>query len=171
MSANYNSIISSGQSSKKPTKTPNKTPLRLVSNSAKKKTPTTLTHDRYIPNRTSSNLEQSYHLLVSGKDQENINNKSINENIQDKFKRKLLNDTTQGAMNDKAKILNLHSKQPEPDQVFADNMKILYNSSFMNNSFKKNLIRHIQTSPDRILDAPELLDDFCKYIFFVNFIF
>lgn len=162
LSANYSSIISSGQQNNKmPTKTPNKTPLRL--NSAKKKTPTTLTHDRYIPNRTSSNLEQSYHLLVSGKDQENVD-KSINENIiQDHFKRKLLNDTSNGALSDKAKILNLHSKQPDSDQVFADNMKILYNSSLMNNSFKKSLIRNIQTSPERILDAPELLDDFCKY--------
>lgn len=153
-SVNYNSIISS--SSKKPTKTPNKTPLRL--NSAKKKTPNTLTHDRYIPNRTSSNLEQSYHLLVSGKDQENLRNS--NDNIQDHFKRKLLNEVSG---NDKAKILNLHSKQPEPDQVFADNMKSLYNSSIMNNSFKKNHIRHIQTSAEKILDAPSFFDDFCNY--------
>lgn len=156
LSANYNSIISSGQSSKKPTKTPSKTPLRL--SSAKKKTPNTLTNDRYIPNRTASNLEQSYHLLVSGSDQENLNKKSSNDNVSDHFKRRLLSDANHTA--DKAKVLNLHSKQPEPDQVFADNMKLLYNSSLTNSAYKKTTIRHIQSTPDKILDAPAILNDF-----------
>ena len=128
--------------------------------SAKKKTPNTLTNDRYIPNRTSSNLEQSYHLLVSGSDQENLK-KNSNDSIHDHFKRRLLTDASQI---DKAKVLNLHSKQLEPDQVFADNMKLLYNSSITNSAYKKNTIRHIQSTPDKILDAPSILNDFCKNI-------
>jgi cell division cycle protein 20 (cofactor of APC complex) len=161
--SNYNNIISSDKHSKTlSSKTPNKTPLRLSSN--KKRTPNTMTNDRYIPNRTSSNMEASFHILVSRKDQENlhepnINNSNISNNNMDNIKRKLINDTCQGVVSDKAKVLNLHSKQPDQDQVFTENLKI-YGTCLSGNPIKKATQRQIQTVPEKILDAPEYLNDF-----------
>ena len=147
---------------RKNAKTPNKTPLRL-SCSSKKKTPHNLTNDRYIPNRTGANMEASYHMLVNKNNQENINC----EHLTDTIKRKLISDTCQGACNDKEKVLNLHQK-PEIDQAsvaatpFGENIKVLYTTQ---SSIKKSNMRHVQTSPDKILDAPGFRDDFCKFFF------
>jgi cell division cycle protein 20 (cofactor of APC complex) len=162
---NYNIIISSDNNSKTlPSKTPSKTPLRL--SSTKKTTPNSLlTNDRYIPNRSGhSNMEASFHLLVSRKDQENVDahgNITDNNNL-DNIKRKLINETCQGVNGDKAKVLNLRSKQPGPDQEkgFNENSIKMYGSSLMATSVKKNSPRVIQTVPEKILDAPEYLDDF-----------
>lgn len=159
-SSNYASIISSDTKCSKSltSKTPSKTPLRL-SNNKKNKTPNTLTNDRYIPNRTSSNMDVSFHLLVSRKDQENIETHNSNNSNMDNIKRKLINDTCQGVIGDKSKILNLHHKQPNQETVFAENLKI-YGTSLSNASIKQSAPRHIQTVPEKILDAPEFLDDF-----------
>jgi cell division cycle protein 20 (cofactor of APC complex) len=154
---------------KKNHKTPIRTPLHL--SSQKKKTPHTMTDDRYIPNRTGSNMEASYHILISAKDQENINNDINSEHLMDNIKRKLINDTCQGISNDKDKVLNLHSKQmssQSTENEYNDNMKILYNTS-MNSSMSSNgqaskkaaqNARHVHTNPDKILDAPDFKDDF-----------
>lgn len=164
--ANYNSIISSDNHSKTlSSKTPSKTPLRL--SSTKKTTPNSqLTNDRYIPNRTSSNMEASFHLLVSRKDQENLNANNgdthANNNNLDNIKRKLINETCQGVNGDKAKVLNLRSKQPgsyDYEKGSNDNLK-MYAASLMATTSKKNLSRVIQTVPEKILDAPDYLDDF-----------
>lgn len=173
--SNYNSIISTEHSSKTQKKTPSKTPLRLSSN--KKTTPNSqLTNDRYIPNRTASNMEASFHLLCSRKDQENVdtqsttnaNNTSNTNNNLDNIKRKLINETCQGSMGDKTKVLNLHSKQPGQEQVFiAENQKI-YGTSLTGTVVKKSVTRTIATVPEKILDAPDYLDDFCKSSLFVS---
>jgi hypothetical protein len=164
--SNYANIIGSSQdmhSKTLPAKTPSKTPLRLSSN--KKQTPNSLlTNDRYIPSRTSSNMEASFHLLVSLKDQENVKHHGNTTNGSlDNIKRKLINDTCQGAVaGDKAKVLNLHSKQPDQEAVFAENLKI-YGTSLTVTASKKSAPRQVQTVPEKILDAPDYLDDFCKF--------
>ncbi len=158
--ANYSALgFSSDQNkSTKRLKTPNKTPLRLSSH---KKTPNTLTNDRYIPNRSAHNMEASYHILVSDNDQENINANTSSQF--DNIKRKLINDTCQGSMaNEKVnKVLNLHVKQPNAEQVFAQNIK-MFGGCALNSQAKKQQNRQIQVVPEKILDAPEFLDDFCK---------
>lgn len=160
-SANYHNIISSSGSSKTtalPLRTPNKTPLRL---SSQKKTPNTLTNDRYIPNRTSSNMEASFHLLISQKDKENL--KTAADSSMDNIKRKLINETCQGVVSDKAKVLSLRGKAPSSEQSFADNLK-MYGVSSKVHAVKKSSQRAIKTVPDKILDAPDFLDDFCKFL-------
>ena len=82
----------------------------------------------------------------------------------DNIKRKLINDTCQGVvMGDKAKVLNLHYKQPDQDEVFTENLKIYGTCLSSNgNQIKKNTQRQIQSVPEKILDAPEFLNDFCN---------
>lgn len=149
---------------RKKTMTPSKTPLKLISNSSKK-TPHNKTNDRYIPNRVNASLEASYHLMTNCKDQENIENQlwqGNNENI-DNVKRKLINDTCTGVLNEKeAKILNLHSKLNDSEQSFSESIKVMYSAGSVGNSQKKNNIRHVMNAPEKILDAPDFRDDFCK---------
>jgi hypothetical protein len=106
-------------------------------------------------------MEASYHLLINGRDQENIQNI---EHLTDSIKRKIINDTCQGVVNDK--VLHLRNKQNESQgQAFAENVKILYSTNSSNsNGAKKNPTRIVQTTPDKILDAPDYRDDFCKYL-------
>jgi hypothetical protein len=163
-------------------KTPTKTPLKLRQTcTSTKKTPhTTKTNDRYIPNRVSSNMEVGYHLLINSKDQQdNIENVHLYDHV----KRKLINDTCGGAGNSgfsssqggdcnsnnkEQRVLSLHSRLggENVEQAFADNLKAVYNAStsMMNTSLKKSALhnRHVITQPEKILDAPEFKDDFCK---------
>lgn len=44
---------------------------------------------------------------------------------------------------------------------YINNLKVLYSSRKASTS-QKTSIRHIPQQPDRILDAPDLLDDYCK---------
>lgn len=142
-------------------KTPLKTPLKLSSST--KKTPHTKINDRYIPNRVCSSIEASYHLLTNSKDQENIENQHQQSDQIDTIKRKLLKDTCNGALNEKeTKVLNLHSRQNDSDQSFSDNIKILYSAGSATNSVKKTNTRHVISAPEKVLDAPDFRDDFCK---------
>ncbi len=162
MNANYNTtsnMMLSNSDVRKNTKTPIRTPLKL--SSAKKKTPHTITDDRYIPNRTATNMEASYHMLVNGKDQENMHHA---EHLTDSIKRKLINDTCQGGLNDKDKVLHLRTRPVEQDQAFADNMKVLYSTNSGVNAIKKSSMRNVQAAPEKILDAPDFRDDFCKLL-------
>ena len=205
------------------TKTPSRhTPLKLSCSSKKKQTPSkTLTNDRFIPDKSGTNMEASYYLLMNGKEQQenlashhhqhphhhhhhhnssnninNINNNSSSNgnstssnaaHLTDSVKRKLINDTCPGASNDKDKVLNIHKKHTDHEQLFAESLKVLYSTGTGGASStalasscgasassiaaaKKSLagasgtaggsVRQVQTVPDKILDAPNLRDDF-----------
>ena len=47
---------------------------------------------------------------------------------------------------------------------YLNNLRVLYSGSQVGASAQKNsaTTRHIPQQPERILDAPELLDDFCE---------
>jgi cell division cycle protein 20 (cofactor of APC complex) len=121
-----------------------KTPLKSDN------TPQHTTNDRYIPNRAASDMEISYHLLYESEDNKNV----------DHAKRQLISETCNGVPKN-AKVLNLRTKPVEVNQVYAGNMKTLYHKSAVN-SVKKATVRTIPSAPDKILDAPEFEDDYCK---------
>jgi hypothetical protein len=171
-------------------KTPNKSKLEL---SAKKnKTPhngASLMTDRYIPNRTGSNMEVSYHLLHNNSSSsktkvarslnhtntntntDNTNDNTENENL-DHLKRKLISDTCNG-IQEQSKILHIRNKPTDSDnsqQAFADNIKVIYNSKLSTSmtAAKRVENRVVPSTPDRILDAPGFRDDYCtKIIYFL----
>lgn len=43
-----------------------------------------------------------------------------------------------------------------------NNLKVLYSHSTTKSSVNKNTARHIPQQPERIMDAPDLIDDYCK---------
>lgn len=45
---------------------------------------------------------------------------------------------------------------------YQNNLRVLYSSCKTPASSVKKTIRHIPQVPERILDAPDILDDYCK---------
>jgi cell division cycle protein 20 (cofactor of APC complex) len=160
---------STSSSSKKP----HKTPLKL--NNSNKKPLHMKTNDRFIPNRLAFNMEASYHLLVNVKSEQenidaNVNDSSVGAsdtassslNGVDNVKRKLLSDTCQGVLNEKDKILNLHTKQNTDsiEQTYAAELKQFYNNCSSVVGLKKTTLRYVNPTPEKILDAPDFRNDF-----------
>jgi hypothetical protein len=109
-------------------------------------------------------MEASYHLLVNNKEN-NQENMCQTEGLHDNIKRKLISDTCNGLSSDnKERVLNLHSRTFD----YHDQSNMFFNCSAnaslaTGGSLKKvNSIRHVQASPEKILDAPDFRDDFCK---------
>jgi hypothetical protein len=157
-----------------------RTPLGAASSS--------ILNDRYIPNRVGTNMEISYHLLQQPKttksdkiesserdqdsDQEEDTTNAEN-NFVDSIKKRLIIDTCNGVQ-EKAKVLNLHRvntadcssnslSSNSSCESFID-MKTMYSNSLAN-SMKKCSQRVIHSSPERILDAPDFRNDYCKLNF------
>ncbi len=90
--------------------------------------------------------------------------KTESENLTDELKRRVIVETC-GGIQEKTKILSLRNKPVDlSEQFYPDCLKTLYSNS-LNHSAKKVVSRAIQPAPDRILDAPDFRDDYCKYSF------
>lgn len=112
------------------------------------KTPKTPVHggmDRYIPNRHNMDLEKSHYLLTQA-------NKNGPENDDPKLREKL------SANLDQYRIMSYDDKAPVAPEGQTNNMNVLYSSSKGAASAKKPN-RVIPSNPEKILDAPELVND------------
>jgi hypothetical protein len=110
-----------------------------------------------------NNMEVSYHLLVNNKENNQENMFQQSEHLHDNIKRKLISETCNGLSSDKVeRVLNLHSRTFD----YSEQNSLLFNSSTngANSSMKKsNFLRHVQATPEKILDAPDFRDDFCEF--------
>ncbi|XP_033637169.1 cell division cycle protein 20 homolog [Asterias rubens] len=128
-----------GKRSKTPGKTPSKLPVG----------------DRFIPNRSGTNFDVgAFKLLNCSTNQENQATQSPQKidyckKMSDNLNGELLN----------AKILSYKSKPPDAPEGFQNNLRVLYSQTKTPGSTKKS-IRHIPQVPERILDAPDILDDY-----------
>lgn len=126
-----------------------KTPSRTLNGTSKSmvKTPKTPIHggmDRYIPNRNVMDLEKSHYLMTQA-------NKTGQENdpvLRDKLSSNL----------DQYRIMCYTDKAPVAPEGQANNLKVIYSSSKTGASAKK-ATRTIPTNPEKILDAPDLIND------------
>lgn len=104
--------------------------------------------DRFIPSRSSSDLNNSQHLLLnennaSGKDNSNEINKMMSAGLDD---------------SNGSRILSYKNKAPAPQEGYQNSMKVLYSVQQGKSTTKPT--RHISSAPSRILDAPDLMDDY-----------
>ena len=115
-------------------------------------------------------MEASYHLLINNKEN-NQENMCQSELLHDNIKRKLISETCNGLSADTDRVLNMHTRTFD----VHDQNSLLFNSSTNGNtagsgsSKKVNMVRHVQSTPEKILDAPDFRDDFCKKRFFSFF--
>ncbi|XP_062259535.1 cell division cycle protein 20 homolog [Platichthys flesus] len=131
-------------SSKTPSKTPGKN---------KKQTPSKMGGDRFIPTRNSNQMDVASFLLTKENDCLDTNNTAGKSDNQ-----KAWSVSLNGYNIEDAKILHLGGKPLNAPEGYQNNLKVLYSQVATPASAKKT--RYISLTPDRILDAPALRNDF-----------
>ena len=127
--------------------------------------------DRFIPNRAAMDMEQSSHrILSSGSYEESIGDRTDGESSEDEYTSdSVASDMSEykssllGIDDSKSRILSFADKAPAPKGDTVNNLQVLYSASTTarkNKSSTKLVSRHIPSAPTRILDAPDLLDDY-----------
>ncbi|KAI8770414.1 cell division cycle protein 20 [Biomphalaria glabrata] len=129
-----------GSRSSKKTKTPsNKTPGRQ--------------QDRFIPCRSTTDMEYGHYALMK-KCEDDVENETANGNENKQEYQEQLKE----AMEVKdCKILNFRTKAPAASN--SNNLHVLYSCGKVG-AKQSTSSRFIPKEPDRILDAPEMLDDY-----------
>ncbi|XP_059337846.1 cell division cycle protein 20 homolog [Ammospiza nelsoni] len=62
---------------------------------------------------------------------------------------------------EEAKILHLRGKPQNAPEGCQNNLKVLYSQKMAPGSSRKNS-RNIPSKPERVMDAPEMFNDYCK---------
>lgn len=156
VNSNLTSKTPSKKSSYENKKTPGKTPGKSP---GCKSNPVTPGHqaggDRFIPSRSASNFDLG-HFLV---------NKSIAEEETEETKspqkenQRILSETIHGGDINNMRILSYQNKAPAPPEGYMNPLKVMYSQTKTPSSTKSNS-RYIPQSPERILDAPDIVDDY-----------
>ncbi|KAF7281985.1 cell division cycle 20 protein fzy [Rhynchophorus ferrugineus] len=132
-------------------KTPSKTPLVKAKTPTPNKNARTPGGDRFIPSRVASNLELGQFKLSQDE------NEPVNPTA--KELQKVINENIPGCSNASRKILSYKYKAPSAPEGFQNPMRVLYSQTKTPASIR-NTNRHIPQAPDRILDAPDIVDDY-----------
>ncbi|KAM6989601.1 cell division cycle protein 20 homolog [Tautogolabrus adspersus] len=134
-------------------KTPCKTPGKN-----KKPTPSKMVGDRFIPIRNSRQMDVASFLLSKENEPMDTNNTTVTSENQ-----KAWSTSLNGYNIEEAKILHLGGKPLNAPEGYQNNLKVLYSQVTTPASVKKT--RYISSNPYRILDAPELRNDFYLNLF------
>lgn len=59
-----------------------------------------------------------------------------------------------------ARVLALRSKAPAPKEGYTNHLKVLYSQNRAAGAGKRKVTRHIPSAPERILDAPDMVDNY-----------
>lgn len=111
-------------------------------------------NDRYIPNRATMNMDMANYALSKENSDPNCPEE---QGRNDMLKQNLL---SAGDDSDKAhRILSLKHKAPAPKEGHQNSLKILYSQNQGCATYAKSK-RHIPSAPSRILDAPDVVDDY-----------
>jgi len=114
---------------------------------------------RFIPNRGAMDIEKSAHTL-----RHNISSDSSEEghDSEDEEYKSALNSEVLGVDATSSRILSFKEKIAAPKGDTVNNLKVLYSSSgpSRKTTSSKSVNRLIPSAPSRILDAPDLLDDY-----------
>jgi len=112
-------------------------------------------YDRFIPNREGLNSALSLHSLTN----ENTCPENLNAGTDStgSFNNCLAQSLFAGE-DVNSKILSFKKKAPKPSEEFHHKLKVLYTQQNATGQVKKT--RHISSTPERVLDAPDLVDDY-----------
>ncbi|XP_014286017.1 cell division cycle protein 20 homolog isoform X1 [Halyomorpha halys] len=136
-------------------KTPSKTPSKTPKNSPDSKTPgkgKTPGGDRFIPTRSATDFELGHFKLNDDGNKDDEAKSPSQVEMERAMTENLAGRDLAGA-----RILAFQKKAPEPPGGHQNPLKIVYSQS---KTPKNALTRYIPQAPDRILDAPDILDDY-----------
>jgi len=112
--------------------------------------------DRFIPHRSAMDLDVSHFELTRSCQNENA---GVNASpAKEEYKKELAANLFAG--NAQNKVLAFQSKSPRPADDSQNSLRVLYTQNRDAGLLPKRYSRHIPQAPERILDAPELLDDY-----------
>jgi len=110
--------------------------------------------DRFIPSRASTNFDVSNENMLNNVDGESSDySKLIKEGVLDGG-----NGNNDGG--NSSRILAYKNKAPAPKEGYQNSLKVLYSQQVGKKAAVVKPARHIPSAPVRILDAPDLLDDY-----------
>ena len=127
--------------------------------------------DRFIPNRAAMDMEKSSHAILSHESSSSFGDRDAAEVSEDEelTMNSVTSDLSEykssvlGIDDSNSRILSFADKAPAPKGDTVNNLDVLYSASTTsrkNKSSTKLVSRHIPSAPTRILDAPDLLDDY-----------
>ena len=143
--------------------------------SVENRKPSSSLSDRFIPNRAAMDMEKSSHAILSYdgesssfgdkmasdaaevSEDEELTMNSVTSDLSE-YKTSVL-----GIDDSNSRILSFADKAPAPKGDTVNNLQVLYSASTTsrkNKNSTKLVSRHIPSAPTRILDAPDLLDDY-----------
>ncbi len=108
--------------------------------------------DRYIPTRSGMDFDSFQ------TDENQSNNGDSNE-----FNKLITSNLVSEDLSS-SRVLAYKQKAPAPAESHQNSLKVLYSAS--SSAPKKEAVkptRHIPSAPVRVLDAPDLMDDYCKF--------
>jgi cell division cycle protein 20 (cofactor of APC complex) len=112
--------------------------------------------DRFIPPRCAMDLDVSNFELTRSCQNENA---SVNASpAKEEYKKELAANLFAGSLSNK--VLAFKNKAPRPAEDHQNSLRVLYTQNRDAGLLPKKYSRHIPQAPERILDAPELLDDY-----------
>jgi len=141
----------------KRSKTPTRCGLKEVSGSVSQRK--SQGPDRFIPNRSTTDMEYAQHSLITSTDDDNTDNMTA----QDIERKKKMEENLNPGQPTDARILSFKSKAPTAREGHLNNMKVLY-STGKPAAPKAANSRQVATTPEKILDAPDMLNDFYLHL-------
>jgi len=136
----------------------NMSPFRSESKSRKSPLTSPYHADRFIPSANGSNVALQEYKFASGYNEENekanANRSSAALKFQDTLAKELFNGDTVHS-----KVLKFKRKPKQPKQNHVNTLRVLYSANREAKRVHRKR-RYISTHPERILDAPEILDDY-----------
>lgn len=125
------------------------------------KTPTSSSSgDRFIPNRGATDMELSS-FLIKKEDQKSTHGNENDNNIQGtttEERSKAMSEAVHGLDISKRRILAFQTKAPAPPESHLNPMRVVY--SVKTPLSTKSGTRFIPSNPERILDAPDISNDY-----------
>lgn len=76
---------------------------------------------------------------------------------------RLIGENLHGGDINNMRVLSYQNKAPAPPEGYQNPLRVVYSQTKTPASVKAST-RYIPQAPDRILDAPEIIDDYCKFI-------
>ncbi|KAG8471083.1 hypothetical protein KFE25_009504 [Diacronema lutheri] len=115
--------------------------------------------DRFIPNRGAFNMAVSQFEIARRGDTENAIYDYNASPAKEEYKRELASTLYQGgALSNK--VLAFKSKAPKPAEGHQNSLRVLYSQNKDAMNVPRRFARNIPQAPERILDAPDLIDDY-----------
>ncbi|XP_045160528.2 cell division cycle protein 20 homolog [Mercenaria mercenaria] len=115
--------------------------------------------DRFIPNRNTTQFELGHYKIMQEANQVQSSEDAEMMSPSKLEYQKVMNENLNGDLNNK-KIISYKTKAPSAPEGHYNNLQVLYSTCKTPASTAKKTLRNIPQVPERILDAPEIIDDY-----------